>query len=87
VRALKNTRSTIRIAFSQLFESNAQAFPIKLADGECPDTALRAAGTANEPLAAAARRIGQGCLYYLHKLLIVRRKHFSRIAGRHEGRF
>ena len=70
MNTLPHTRGPFRIVFLKLFKACAQAFCVELADGKRSDTALGAAGMTDEPLAAAARCIGQRCIYDLHELLI-----------------
>ena len=63
-------RCACRIGYFQLGESLLQSNDVKLVDGERSDAALRASQFADQPLAAAACRIGQCRVDNLHQFLI-----------------
>jgi hypothetical protein len=51
----------------QVSESSLQAQGVELIDRKCSDTTLRASWAANQPLSAAARRLGQCGIHDLNK--------------------
>jgi hypothetical protein len=54
----------------QIGKSSSQPQRIELIDGECSDAALCAPRAADQPLAAAARRLSQGGVHDLNQFLI-----------------
>jgi hypothetical protein len=60
--------------FFKFDESMLQASCIELGDGKHAYAALRAAGTAHEPGAAAAAGVGQGGVDDLDEFLVARRQ-------------
>src|SRR5664280_3245886 len=65
-------RDRVRIDHFQLGQPLLQSQRVELVDGERSHAALCASRLADQPLAAAAGRIGEGRIDNLHQLLVAR---------------
>ena len=72
--AIANLRGAVRDRSLPVRPASLQPKRVELVDGESSDATLRASRLADQPLAAAAGRIGQGRIDNLHQLLIARWK-------------
>jgi hypothetical protein len=85
-RPLANGLRSFRLPAAKFLKSLLQTGRVELMDSEDADAALCAPGLADQPIATAARGVGQRRVNDLHQLGVTRGKHRTRLNHRKPGK-